>query len=381
MKPRLVHILRTLHLGGAEVQILSLLPHLLDDFEVSVVCLHDRGTLAPDLERLGVPVSAIRFKNRWSPIPMWRLRNYLKKRKVDIVQTHLYGPSISAIAAARLAGVPVRISTVHDMDHWRLKRRLQTDRALMRWRDAVFCVSEPVRQVYIEKTGCPPDMVRVMPNGLDLSGFQATRSPQQVRTEFGIPDGNLVVGMVANLVPIKNHRGFLEVAARIRSHRKDVSFLLVGDGELRQGLEERAAELDLRDSVVFAGARRDVADLLGAMDCFLLTSFREAFSIAVLESMTMGIPVVATNQGGVGDIIRSSEEGLLVDPTDHEAMAAAVSRIMSDRELRETLIRNGRTRARDFDMDRVARNTVSVYRELLAAKSSKRTAARAASSG
>ncbi len=287
----------------------------------------------------------------------------------------------SAAAAARLADVPVRISTVHDMDHWRLKRRLQTDKALMRWRDEVFCVSEPVRQAYIEKTGCPPEMVRVMPNGLQLSGFKASRSPDHVRTEFGIPDGNLVVGMVANLVPIKNHRGFLDTAARICSERNDVSFLLVGDGELRRELEERAEELGIRDSVVFAGARRDVADMLGAMDCFLLTSLREAFSIAVLESMTMGVPVVATNQGGVSDIIRSADGVLLVDPTDSQAMASAVMRILSDGDLRETLIRNGRERAHEFDMDRVARNTVSVYRGLLAAKSRRRAATRAASSG
>jgi glycosyltransferase involved in cell wall biosynthesis len=300
---------------------------------------------------------------------MWRLRTYLKRERVDIVQTHLYGPGISAIAAARLANVPVKISTVHDMDPWRMRRRLKTDKVLMGWRDAVFCVSEPVRQVYIERTGCPPDKVWVMPNGLDLSGFRVTRSREEVRSELGIPHEDRLVGMVANLVPIKNHWGFLEVAAVIRRRRNDVSFLLVGEGDLQAGLKNRAAALGLRDSVVFAGARRDVADLLGAMDCFLLTSFREAFSIAALESMALGVPVVATNRGGVSDIIRSREEGLLADPNDPEAMAVAVLRVLEDAELRETLIRNGRKRAQDFDMVRVARHTASVYRQLLASKS------------
>lgn len=365
MRPRLVHIARSLDVGGVESQILSTLPRLQREFKVSLVCLHEKGQLAEQLEREGIPVTVERFRNRWTPASLWRLARYLRRERVDIVQTHMYGPNISGIAAAGLAGVPVRISTVHNMDQWRSPRRIRTDRAVLRWRDAVFCVSEPVRRVYMERTGCPAGKCRVLPNGVDLESFRHLRSRDDVLEELNIPPGSRVVGVVARLVPAKDIRLFLDTADRIRREQSDVFFLVVGEGPLREDLQDHASRLGLSDHVVFTGLRHDVPDLVSAMDCFLLTSKAEGFAIVVLESMAAGVPVVGTRVGGVEDIIRSPEEGFLVAPGDGEELTKAVLRVLGDSSLAETLKVKGRQRARDFRIEAVVEDLSRAYRELL----------------
>jgi glycosyltransferase involved in cell wall biosynthesis len=268
-----------------------------------------------------------------------------------------------------MSKVPVLISTVHDMNHWSHKRsRIRTDRVLLGWRDAVFCVSKAARRVYMKETGCAPHKCRNMPNGLDISRFSEHRPRAEILGELGIGEDQKIVGIVANLVPIKNYEGFLDIAARIRSEKDDVAFVIVGEGPLRGELESRAESMGLSSNVYFLGQRRDIPDLLSIMNCFLLPSFREAFPISVLESLAAGVPVVATNVGGPGEIIHPGQEGFLADPEDTDDMAKHVLKILGDPELARTLGENGRRRVTAFEIERVAERTATVYRELLDAK-------------
>lgn len=367
-KPRLVHIISNLAVGGAEELILRLLTELRDRFEVSVVCIRATGPLAPEFEAAGIPLTLIRFKNRWSPIGLWRLARFLRGMRADIVQTHKYGANISGIAGARLAGVPVRISTVHAMQHWRLGRRVHVDRALIPWRDAVVCVSESVRGEYLSETACPPDACRVVYNGVDLTRFEQPSRREAIRDELGIPRDVPVVGNVARLVPLKNHRAFLHMAAAIRARRPETRFLVVGEGPLRGDLEAEAGSLGLAGVVHFTGSRRDVPDLLGAMDCFLLTSRLEGFGLVVVEAMAAGVPVVASDLGSLREILRPPEAGLVFPAGDVEAGANRVLGLLDDDALRIRLRNGGHARSRDFAIERMGEEMTRLYHELLQGK-------------
>jgi len=365
MKHRVVHISRSLDTGGAEVQIVNLVTELRHEFDVSVVCLHEKGSMAGRLEDLGISVEVYRFKTRWSPASLWRLARYLRREGAEVVQSHLYGPNVSGIAAATLAGVPVRIATVHGMEHWGTSRQQRADRWMDRWRQAVLCVSEAVRKMYLENTDCPPGKCRTIPNGVDLSRLQDPRPRTEVLGELGIPSGNKVVGVVARLVGEKNLSLFLEAAAEIRGVREDVSFLIVGYGDQREALERQAGALGLGDAVRFTGLRSDVPDLLGVMDCFLLTSRTEGLPVVLLEAMGSGVPVVATDVGGVGEIIRSREDGFLVPPGDRDGLVSGALAILDHPERAAELQRVGRRWAEEFSIENVARKHADLYRGLL----------------
>jgi glycosyltransferase involved in cell wall biosynthesis len=368
VKPRVVHITRSLDVGGVETQLVTLLPHLAREFDVSLVCLHEKGPLAAGLEQNGVPVRLIRFRDRWSPDALWRLGRYLRGEGARIVQTHMYGPGISGIASARLAGVPVRISTIHHHDHWRNPRRVRTDRALLSWRDAVFCVSEAVRRVYIDQTGCPEAKCRVMPNGIELEPFRRSRERAEVLSELDISPARQVVGVVGRLVPEKNMRLFVDTAARVRREREGVSFLVVGEGPEESALRDQARALGLSRSLVFTGLRSDIPDLVSALDCFVLPSVAEPFGIVLLESMAGGVPLVATDAGGVRDVVQDGKQGILVASGHADALAEAVLRILGDPALARRLGAGGLERAEEFRMERVSKRLGLAYRELLEAK-------------
>ncbi|MCK4513518.1 glycosyltransferase, partial [bacterium] len=217
----------------------------------------------------------------------------------------------------------------------------------------------------LERFGVPASKVESVGTGVDLRRIADARVGEELTRELQIA-GRTVVGIVAKLSPVKGHEHFLRAAAGIAKAHDDVAFLVVGDGPRRQMLTEMAKELEIEDAVVFAGARDDVPSLLKLMDVFVLSSLSEGSPNAVLEAMAAGLPVIATDVGGLPDIVIDGESGILVPPGDWEALEKAITELLADPERAAAMGRMGLANAADkHDIEKVVRRVEGIMDRLL----------------
>lgn len=318
------------------------------DVELTAVLLNE-GPLACELRRLGVPVTVIDEQQNSAVRIFIALTRWLRGHPVDVVHTHRWKETVLGTVAARLAGVPGVIRTVHGhrepLQGWPwLKYRFYE--ALDKWTllcfaDRIVAVSRHMAEG-LEESGYKPEMVIRIHNGVDLRRVRPVRARDDVRRELGIDPATLLIGTVGRLSAVKGQAHFLRAARLILQKEPGARFLIVGDGPLRGDLETSAKQLDIDDACVFVGARTDVYDLLIAMDVFVLPSLHEGMPMALLEAMALGTPVVATAVGGVPEIVAHRTTGLLVRSSDAHALAEACLELARDPHWAQTLAARGR---------------------------------------
>ena len=206
-------------------------------------------------------------------------------------------------------------------------------------------------------------------NGVDVDAFAAagaaSGSRLDARRELGVGPDELVLLQVARLDYLKDHATAVRTLARVAARAPQARLVLVGDGPERPGVEAQVRELNLGDKVRFLGLRKDVARLLPGADLFLLTSVSEGIPLTVIEAMAAGLPVVATDVGGMSEVVADGSTGLLAPARDDAALAERILRLAGDPELRRRMGAAGRARAKDrFDERRMADDYGRIYREL-----------------
>jgi glycosyltransferase involved in cell wall biosynthesis len=231
-------------------------------------------------------------------------------------------------------------------------------------------VSEQVKRDLVRYHVARAEKITVIPLGLDLESFLAgSRLKGTLRRELGMSDGEPLVAIVGRIFPIKNHRLFLEAAARVAAEVDRARFIIVGDGVLRPAMEDYARTLGIADRVIFTGWRRDLPSIYPDVDVLVVSSNNEGTPVSAIEAMAAGCPVVATHVGGLPDLIADGKTGCLVPPRDPAALAAGVLRILRDRPLARCLGEAARaTVAERFAVERLCLDVESLYLELLARK-------------
>lgn len=307
--------------GGTEGQLLHLLRGMdRSRFEPTVFCLHDAGGGIPDTEVLGIHLSP-------SPVTVikaWKFARRLRTRDYDIVQTHFRDSNIVGVFAAWLAGVPTIVSTRRGVPLWLSPRDLR----VLRWLNGrvtwFIANSRTTRDRYAREEGFDPAMVEVIYNGLEAGRFRGLSADRraQLRTELDLGADDVVVGIVANLRPVKGLADFMEAAGQVAADFPRAHFVLVGQGEDEEDLRAQASNLGIADRVRFAGARSDVPELLQAFDVGVLTSHSESFSNSVLEYLAADLPVVVTEVGGVREAVEDDVQGFIVPPKAPDQLAA-----------------------------------------------------------
>lgn len=375
-----VRVLNWLPVGGVEHRVIELLPRLdPKTFRSHIVLLRERGALASLAEQAGIPVHLSPMKTRLSPPGLWRLARLFRQLGADIVHSHMYRSNTPATVAARLAGVPVIVAQVHNVDTWETRRQRNMDRFLMRWRSAVVAVSETVKRDIVNQLAVDPAKIRVIYNGVNTDAFSTSlENRAQERKREGLPLFATVAIQVARLVEQKNHRGLLKAFQRVAETVPDLVLLVVGDGPLRGALEEEARTLGLGQRVVFAGRRHDVPRLLALSDFSVLPSFKEGFSNVIVESLAAGLPLLVTDVGGNAEAVRDGVEGIVVkDPRNIDGLAKGLERLASDPILRETMSEKARERAQEFSVDEMAIQVARLYLDLMEeSRAGKRVASR-----
>jgi glycosyltransferase involved in cell wall biosynthesis len=291
-----------------------------------------------------------------------------------IVHTHTAKAGFLGRAAARLGGVPIVVHTYHGhvlsgyygpLMNQALRRMEQ---ALAWTTDRLVAVSDRVRDDLVRFGVARHDRITVIPLGLDLAPFlEADRLRGEFRAEIGLPAGTPLVGIVGRIFPIKNHRLFLDAAARVGARHGDARFVVVGDGSLRPEIERRAIELGIGARVIFTGWRQDLARICADLDLLVVSSDNEGTPVSAIEAMAAGRPVVATRVGGLVDLIEDGRTGRLVPPRDPAALAEAMGALIDDPAARAAMGEVARRSAAErFRAERLVEDVERLYDELVA---------------
>jgi glycosyltransferase involved in cell wall biosynthesis len=298
----------------------------------------------------------------------------MRRERPHVVHTHTAKAGLIGRAAAFAARVPVVVHTFHGhVLHGYFGARtsrafLRLERAAARLSSVTLTVSDTVRAELIGYGVDAPERIRVLPDGLDLTPYAALEPLRgTLRAELGLAPGTPLAGVVARVVPIKNHALFLEAARRVAEALPRARFVIVGDGELRTAVQARAGELGLGDRVHFLGWRRDMPAIYADLDVLVVSSDNEGTPGSLIEAMAARVPVVSTRVGGVPDVLRGGALGTLVPPRDPAARGDAITAALRDRD-EERLDAARRHVVERHGAERLVRDVRALYAELLASR-------------
>jgi glycosyltransferase involved in cell wall biosynthesis len=375
MKPNVLFIIDSFEQGGSERQALQLLRQLHESGRVNVrlACLQDKGSLKAEAEQLGIgaiheyPLTSFYDLNFLTQLR--RLIRYVKENRIDVIHTHCFYTNIFGMIGAYLARVPARLTSKGETDGFRTPMQKRVERFSFRLAHRVIANCLAVQDMLIRE-GVEPKRIIQHYNGLDLDRMKLRPelTCEAARARFGLPEtGKRFMTIVANLRnPVKDHQMFLRAAARVRAQVPDTAFVIAGEGELMPGLRELACQLGIANDVHFVGRCGDVATLLFASHVGVLSSKAEGFANAILEYMAVGLPVVATDVGGVREAIIEGQTGFVVPAGDDAQMAARIIEVLSDDDrAREMGARGKAIVAEKFSSEHHLRNTLELYDEVL----------------
>ena len=296
-----------------------------------------------------------------------RLFLLAKKRRVDIIHTFFEKSEVMGWLTARLAGIPIWVTSRRDLG---FKRKRIYDK-IFRFtvKDCNKCIAncDAVKDQIVQQNGLKRETVGVIYNGLDLAGYQELLDRGSLKGELGLDNGVPLVGIIANFnFEIKGHVYFLGAAKKILEEVPEVKFILVGDGPLRPRYEEVARGLRIDGSVFFLGKRTDVPNIISNLNVSVLSSTSEGLSNVILESMAVGKPVVATNVGGSKEMIKDGITGYLVPPADPQSMANAILDLLRNPEKAVAMGEMGRKEVEEkFTVETMVKKYEELYFSLL----------------
>lgn len=326
---RVLHVITGLHAGGAEQQLASLLEHTRHDAEV--VTMYSAGIMADRIRAHGVPVHNLDRPGQRDLRAVTDLVPLLRSRRYDVVHTHLYRACLYGRVAARIAGVRTVVATEHSLGDTQIEGRPTTwpvrtlYLATERLGDHTIAVSQAARRRLVG-WGVPDHRISVIPNGLDVSRYRLDEGVRRrERAALGIADGEVVIGAVGRLHPIKRLDWLLTAAAALL-RTTPTRLVIVGGGECDSALRFQAAALGIDHRVDFLGERGDVPSLLSALDVYAAPSAEETFGLAVVEALCAGLPAVVGACPAIDDLDLTG----VARVTDPVSLEAGLTRVVQE---------------------------------------------------
>lgn len=362
-----------LEVGGAESMLAALARHLRAAGDtVEIGCLGVLGTIGEELRAENVPVVVHERRPGFDATLPGRLARRIRSGRFDVVHAHQRTALFYGLLAGLLHGTPI-VYSEHG-PHFGVVRARQRlfNRLLGRRLRAVTAVSRHTARGLAADEGFGGRDVAVVPNGIDVERWAAAarRGGDAVRRQCGLPIGAPILGSVGRLHPVKNQQLLVRALAILRRRIADAALVLIGEGPQRDELAALAHRLGVGDAVHFLGERRDVEQLLPAVDVFCLSSLSEGIPLTLLEAMAARVPVIAVAAGGVAEAVASEADALLIDgAVAHgepvaERLAAAAQRLLGDAALRQRLTERAAVRVQaEFTIEAACRR----YRALLQA--------------
>lgn len=344
---RVLHLITTMPVGGAENLILTTM-RLLDPEQFSSVlcCIQAQGPLGLEAEQSGFKVVTLnRMKQKqFDSQAVTDIEEVIRREQVDIVHCHLYHAALYGRLAAKRAGVP-SIVTVHNIYSKPKWHRRLLNWWLARHTAKIIAVSHPVGNDVLHHDHIDKQRLVVIPNGIDLSPMHHMLDSGTAKERLGLSANDPIIGCIGRLEPQKGHHFLLEALSLLRKERGDSPHLIiVGEGSQRHRICDIIASENLQDRVHLLGSRRDIPEILAAFDIFVLPSLWEGLPLALLEAMAAGVPVIASAVGGIGEVLNHGEYGIALPPGDVHALYSAIAGLLDTPEKRVNLGQRGAKR-------------------------------------
>ncbi len=371
-KIKILYIHPNLKAGGAEEIRLTFLKHIdRTRYDVTLYCIGEKGRIGKEIEALGYRVheekGSLRFLNIFT---LFKILKYMNGHHFDIVHMTLSIPNFYGRIAAMILGI--RPIIVEEQNYYeRYPRGLRyifkkINQLLSRGTSSIIANSEAVKQYLIKEEKVPEHKILTLYNAIDPDKFIVKKSKEELRAVLGLRQ-NPVLGYVASFSERKGHVYLIKSFQKVLQSYPNAALLLIGEGQaLERELRAYVEANGLDKSVVFMGLRRDIPQLLTSMDVFVASPLKEAFGINLAEAMYMRIPCVATNVGGVPEVIKDRETGILVPPADPDTLAEAVKELLDKPELAKRYSEAGKKRVEElFFVDEYKTKLEALYSELL----------------
>lgn len=369
-KPRKIRVLETIRqgtIGGGETHVLDLVQALNKNLYEPVVLSFTPGPMVDRLEAMGIRTYVIPTEKPFNFMKWRQVKQLMQDEKIDLLHAHGTRAGSNTFWAARQLGLPI-IYTVHgwsfhvDQPMLTLKARQLGEKYLLTRANVTVCVSESNRQSGLAFN--PMSRAVVIKNGVNLLKYNPDGQFRDLRQELSLPADHVLVACIARITAQKDPLNYVRAIAAVPSELP-VTFLLVGNGEMKAAAQQLAQELQLGPRLRFLEARQDIPDLLQTIDIYCLPSLWEGLSIGLLEAMAMGKAVVATAIDGTREVIEDEVNGLFIKPQVPEQLAAALTRLASDAALRQRVGKAARESVhRDFNAVKMTRQVERLYEKL-----------------
>lgn len=350
-KIKITYIIDELNIGGTENQLLKQVSLLNKDlFEQTIICLHYTSYLEElnfccpiHVLNVGKLLSCTGFKQL-----LWTAR-LLRELKTDILQCYFIDSNIFGVLAGKIGGVRNIIACRRDMGFWYTKKLLFILKLFNIFTDRFLVNSNAVKVNLVKYEKINSKIIDIIYNGIDLDLFEKARDKEENRKNLKIPDQDLVVGIIANLNrPVKRVDLFIKAAREVLRENQSVTFLIIGDGYLKNSLEKLAKHLGISEKVYFLGLKKDIYNYLSVIDIGVLTSDSEGFSNSILEYMSVGLPVVCSETSGNEELIENGINGFLFPPNSTTKLAASILQLIEDSDLRDKIHMTNKKRINSF---------------------------------
>lgn len=356
---------------GAESVVLTLSRTMAGNGIQSIIgCMTNLSDAKPEFgimaESLGLKVVYINLKGKFDPSFLWKTNAIVKKYKVAVVHTHGYKTTVLGFIIAKINNIPI-VVTQH-LWSWaksfKLKMYIKLEALTMRFIPKVVAVSDQIREEII-KNGVSPKKVIVIDNGINIDKYCKSDDFSDLKLQLNLPDKAPVVGTLARLSKQKGINYLLEAAKNILEKVPNTHFLIVGDGPLRNELQNQAKDLGIFQNIHFLGFRTDCEKLLKIMDIFVLSSIDEGLPMAMLEAMATKKPVVVTSVGSIPKVIKNNENGFLVEPANSKELAEKIIYLLNNEQKRKEFSEKAfKTVVNNYSSEAMCKEYLKVYDEV-----------------
>ncbi len=375
--PRILHIINKLDIGGAEVMILDILKYAnRDEFDYHILLPYGKGELDNRAKSYGINLHYLDADKSSGKMKLLKQGvDKIRELKPDLIHTHTRFSDLIGLYGGKRAGVKTRIITIHAaglyfLDSMPLHEGI-IEYFVVRYASHFVVISKGVGE-YIQKFGnVNPNYITLIYNGIDPERVcpERTTNRDAVRQKLGISKDEFVIVSMGRLIHEKGFDILLDEFKTYRDKTGNGKLIIIGDGKESGKLKEKASKLNMAEHVIFTGKISNPSELMRTSDCFVLASRKEGFGITILEAMANGIPVIASDTGGIPEIIRDGENGILVDIKQKGSISKAIESMQSDREMVEKFIVAGKTTALEkFHVKHTSARYEDLYRELLSVK-------------
>jgi glycosyltransferase involved in cell wall biosynthesis len=351
---------------GGEQQIAYLIEESLKSGVNCFVACRKNTPFEDYCKRQNLPYISLPFANEFDFYTAAQIKKYCRQHHIDLIHAHSAHSHAISVCADLMGNKPKII----------LSRRVDfpvKNNALSRFKynyqgiRRIICVSEKIREVMMPSLKRPEICITVH-SGIDLQRFANSKNTGKLHKEYNLPSELPIIGNVSAIAEQKDYFTFVNTAELLLKQGLQAKFFIIGDGPMRTEIENFVKQKQLANDIIFTGFRKDIPEILPELNVFLITSQTEGLGTTILDAFACRVPVVATKGGGIPELVKESETGLLAEIYDTEQLAHKVTRLLTDLELGNLLTQNAYQFLQNFRKEKTAQRTIEIYRKVLTEK-------------